>query len=133
MKGLLSYAQDERRATVAGINLFFSALLGANLGAMNSIPLSEYFQMVLILAGAVTAVLTLAVSKRPVIMWTTGLLLLLILAPFVLVDDFGPNRIAGELDRLAVTLAVWVVMLLMVRATPSSDGSPSHAIINDDG
>jgi hypothetical protein len=123
MRNLLSYPDDERRATTAGINLFFSALLGANLGAMNAMPLAEYFQLVLMLVGAVTGILTIAVSKRPVIIWTTAAALVLILGLVALIPDFGPAGVEAELDRLAVTLGVWAAMLVLLRLTPSSDGA----------
>ena len=132
MKGLLAYSDDERRATLTGINLFFSALLGANLGAMNTMPLGDYVQMVVILAGAVTAVLTLAVSKRRLIISTTALALALILAAILLVPEVGPDSDKGVMDRLAVTLGVWVAMLLVLRMTPSSDGDRSAPVVDDD-
>ena len=64
MKALLSYPDNERRATAAGVNLFFSALLGANVGMMNDMPLNDYFKMMVLLTGAVTAIFTIAVSER---------------------------------------------------------------------
>ena len=121
MKSLFTYPADERRATMAGINLFFSALLGANLGAMSALPLDDYFKMVLMLVGAVTAVLTIAISKRPVIVWTTAAALAVILGSVTLIRDLNPDGIGAEMDRLVVTLGVWVAMLVLLRLTPSSE------------
>jgi hypothetical protein len=123
LRGLITYTHDERRATLAGVNLFFSALLGANLGALSNIPLSDYFRLVLLLVGAVTAILTIAVSRRRVTVISTATALAVVLATISLVPGAGGARLGDDLDRMAVTLAVWLVMLMLVRLTPS-DGSP---------
>ena len=111
---LFNYSAKEQRTTLASLNLFFSALLGANLGTMNEIPLSEYFKMVLLLVGAVTAILMIAVSKRGAIVFRT---MLVLLAVGVLATS-GTKGVEREFVRLAITLSLWLSLLLLLRLTP---------------
>lgn len=132
LRGLFTYSADERRATIAGINLFFSALLGANLGVLSDIPLADYVKLILLLAGAVMAVLTIAVAKRRITVISTSVSLATILACVAIVPGFGVEGMEGNVNRMAVTLAVWLVMLLMVRFTPSAGEAPAGAGTEDD-
>ena len=135
LRGLITYTQDERRATMAGVNLFFSALLGANLGALSDIPLGRYFQMILLLVGAVTAILTIAVSNRPTTVVSTAIALAVVLGSITLIPDFAGKGLAEDLQRMSVTLAVWLAMLLTVRLTPAhraQDTQSSHALDDDE-
>ncbi len=111
MRRPFSYSESEQRVTLASLNLFFSALLGANLGTMNEIPLPEYFKMVLLLVGAVTAILMIAVSELRAMI----LRIVLVLVAVALLASLGQGGTQREFNRLAITLAVWLGLLLLLR------------------
>ena len=117
---LISYSGDERRATISGVNLFFSALLGANLGTLGDVPLDQYFQLTIILVGAVTAILTIAITRRRSMAIWSGLAvaLLVFVIAFVLGERMG--ELVDDFQRMAITLGVWLTMLLVVRFTPEA-------------
>ena len=121
MRKLLSYSGDERRATINGVNLFFSALLGANLGTLGDVPLDEYFQLIVILVGAVTAILTLAITRRRSTAIWTGFAIALLIFAIAILPGQRAQALADDFQRMAITLAVWLVMLLTVRFTPEAE------------
>ena len=120
---LISYSGDERRATISGVNLFFSALLGANLGTLGDVPLDEYFQLVVILVGAVTAILTIAITRRKLTAIWSGLAIALLIVVIAILPGRRMGELADDFQRMAITLAVWLTMLLVVRFTPEADSS----------
>ena len=118
IKTLLTYTQDERRATLTGINLFFSALLGANLGGLSEVGLTDYAKYVILLAGAVTGVLTIGVAQRRSTVISTALAFAVVLGSIIVV----PGIVGEDFRRMAVTLIIWLVLLLLVRFTPATEG-----------
>src|SRR5688500_11470860 len=117
---LISYSGDERRATISGVNLFFSALLGANLGTLGDVPLDQYFQLTIILVGAVTAILTIAITRRRSMAIWSGLAVALLIFVIAFVLGRRMGDLADDFQRMAITLGVWLVMLLVVRFTPEA-------------
>ena len=120
---LISYSGDERRATITGVNLFFSALLGANLGTLGDVPLDEYFQLIIILVGAVTAILTIAITRRRAMAIWSGLAVALIVGVIAFLPGRRMGELADDFHRMAITLGVWLAMLLVVRFTPEAERS----------
>lgn len=120
---LISYSGDERRATITGVNLFFSALLGANLGTLGDVPLDEYFQLIIILVGAVTAILTIAITRRRSMAIWSGFAVALIIGVIAFLPGRRMGELADDFQRMAITLGVWLTMLLVVRFTPEADHS----------
>ena len=117
---LISYAGDERRATISGVNLFFSALLGANLGTLGDVPLDQYLQLTIILVGAVTAILTIAITRRRSMAIWSGLAVALLIFAIAFLPGRRMGELADDFQRMAITLGVWLIMLLVVRFTPEA-------------
>jgi hypothetical protein len=128
MKAVFSYPEKERRASLDGVNLFFSALLGANVGVMNDMPLNDYFKMILLLSGAVSAVFTIAVSERRSVMWTTALAFAVILLAMGVAPPVSSDESRQEFHRLVMTMAVWLAMLLLLRFTTERPNGKGSAI-----
>ena len=129
---LISYAGDERRATISGVNLFFSALLGANLGTLGDVPLDQYLQLTIILVGAVTAILTIAITRRRSMAIWSGLAVALLIFVIAFVVGRRMGELADDFQKMAITLGVWLVMLLVVRFTPEAVPQPEQAAeLND--
>jgi hypothetical protein len=110
--------EGERRGALAGVNLFFAALLGANLGTIKISSVSEQVFLSVLVAGAVAGLFTAAVSTRR----STSIGILagyaILLAALILVPGIGPGEVGPQLQSLVVTLAVWTGFLIIMRITP---------------
>lgn len=118
--------EGERRACVLGMNLFFGALLGANIASFNQLPLYDYIVLTSLIGGAVMGLFTIAVSRRPYMVWMTILTYSLVLGVFILEPQMRPAGMEQELSRIAVTLGIWMVFIVLLRFTPSTEQSPAR-------
>lgn len=119
-KWIFSYSEKERRANVTAVNLFFSALLGTSLGSMGSMgssSLHEYAFKIIVLAGAVTAIFTIAFTERRRMMVTMTITLAIL---FAFVISLPGVRLNQDMQRLSVMLAIWLGNLLLIRFTPAA-------------
>jgi hypothetical protein len=111
-----------KAGAVDGLNLFFGALLGANLGTMQGMPLLDYIKLILLLAATVMVIRMVSTSPRRLYMLAQVFLFAAILAVFLLVPLFQPKGMASaDLHRLAATLAVWIAFVLAAEFTPTTD------------
>jgi hypothetical protein len=125
----------ERRAAVAGVNLFFAALLGANLGSLNMVSLKEQIYLSILIAGAVSGLFVAAVSSRRrtsvgILIAYALLLVTLVVAPRAELID-----LKTQIQTIVVTLAVWTAFLLVMRLTPilPDDGAEAMVIKDEIG
>jgi hypothetical protein len=125
MRRLFRNTEGGKAGTIDGLNLFFGALLGANLGTVGQMPLLSYLELILLLAGAVITLRMLSTSaKRRMMLVTIGFYALL-LAAIALLPELHPDGLAvGDLHRLVVTLAVWIVCVVAAELTPMEAESP---------
>jgi hypothetical protein len=133
MRSLFEMTEGERRGALAGVNLFFAALLGANLGTIKVSSISEQVFLSVLIAGAVAGLFTAAVSSRR----STSIGILagyaILLAALILVPGIGPGQIGPQLQSLAVTLGVWMGFLVIMRVTPViHHDKPGNLSIEDD-
>jgi len=122
MKSLFRYTAGEKAGSVDGLNLFFGALLGANLGTMQSLPLPEYAKLVVLLAGTVMVLRMVSTSQRR---WKTLAMVVvyvaLVGANFFL-PAFKPKGLPDrDLFKLAATLGIWLVFVLVAEFTPTRE------------
>ena len=108
-----------KAGAIDGLNLFFGALLGANLGTIQGMRLPDYVQIVVLLAGSVMVLRMLSTSER------RGQMLLLLaayavlLVSVVVVPELKPDGMAeSDLHRLVATLGVWVLFVLGSELSP---------------
>lgn len=120
MWNLLRQTRAERRAYRQGISLFFGALLGALLGTITNLPLRDYASLVLLLA-VIVLLLQLVGAARSRIYAIGSLLTGMLLIGFGWwSDELRPAALAPEaFDRLAVTLALWLGIALLIELTPT--------------
>src|SRR5687768_4800048 len=64
MKRRFAIERERRTGAIDGLNLFFGALLGANLGTLGGLKLVNYMQMIAILAAMVIALRVLSASAK---------------------------------------------------------------------
>jgi hypothetical protein len=125
MRRLFRNTEGGKAGTIDGLNLFFGALLGANLGTVGQMPLLSYLELILLLAGAVITLRMLSTSaKRRLMLFTIGFYGLL-LAGIALLPEFHPEGLAvNDLYRLVVTLAVWILCVVAAELTPMEVEGP---------
>ena len=122
MKHLFRNTPGGKTGAIDGLNLFFGALLGANLGTMQALDLPQYIELVLLLAGTVMVLRMLSTSERRTYMLVlVGIYIAIIGALLVFLPPKGLP--AADLHRLTVTLAIWVARILGAELSPVHDES----------
>jgi hypothetical protein len=100
---------------VDGLNLFFGALLGANLGTLEGLRLVSYVQLVTLLAGTVMALRVVSMSEqfgRALVLLALYAVLLLALANVPALRPAGMEL--NNLHKLLATLALWVTFVVVI-------------------
>ena len=125
MKSLWKQTRGEKIGTIDGLNLFFGALLGANLGTLQGVPLHDYVKLIVILAGTVAVLRTLSTSERRGYSLLVLALYVALLAFLFSVPDLQPEGLSKtDLQRLQVTLATWIGAVLIAELSPTHDDKP---------
>ena len=119
MKGLFTQTRREKAGTIDGINLFFGALLGANLGVADRLPTLSYAQLIALLAGLVVTIRIVSVSERRIYAYGTlaayvALILVILFVPALGIDGLAQD----DMQRLVLTLAIWVSATVLVEFMP---------------
>jgi len=119
MKTLFRYTPGEKAGSVDGLNLFFGALLGANLGTMQSLALVDYGKIVVLLAGTVIVLRMVSTAERRAkVLGLIVVYVALVGANFFL-PQFKPKGLPDrDLYKLVATLAIWLVFILVAEFTP---------------
>lgn len=122
MKNLFRNTMGEKAGSVDGLNLFFGALLGANLGTMQALPLPEYVKLIVLLAGTVIVLRMISTSERRLkVFILTAVYVILVSANFLL-PAFRPKGMSeNDLYKLVATLAIWLTFILIAELTPTRD------------
>ena len=126
MKRLLRNTPGGKAGSIDGLNLFFGALLGANLGTMQALEIREYVTLVVLLAGTVMVLRMLSTSERRGYM--LGLVAVYVLIFAALLLFLPPKGMSpADLHRLTATLAIWVLCILGAELSPVDDvkGDPA--------
>jgi hypothetical protein len=119
MRRYLLLTSRERAGTIDGVNLFFGALLGANLGTLNSLTLRQYTSFILFLAGTVMALRMISTSER------RGFAVGFVAAYAVLIvamwniPALQPRGLPeADLHRTLATLAIWIGTIVLQEFAP---------------
>jgi hypothetical protein len=109
MKLLGRQTESGKVGGLDGLNLFFGALLGANLGTLEKLPLYEYVKPILLLSGTVMVIRMVSTSKdRPRMLRLVGLYAVF-LGGLSLIPGLRPKGMSiDDLHRLIATLGVWI-------------------------
>lgn len=122
MKDIFRSTAGGKAGAIDGLNLFFGALLGANLGTVQGMGLFDYVKLIVLLAGTVMVLRMLSTSERRVYMLVTLLFYVGIIAGVLLVPALQPKGMAvGDLQRLVATLGVWVAFVLAAEFSPTRE------------
>jgi hypothetical protein len=122
MRDIFRSTAGGKAGAIDGLNLFFGALLGANLGTMQGMGLFDYVKLIFLLAGTVMVIRMLSTSERRLYMLATIALYVGLFASILLVPALQPKGMAqADLKRLAATLGVWVAFALAAELTPTRE------------
>lgn len=110
-----------KTGAIDGLNLFFGALLGANLGIVQGMRLYDYTVLIVLLAGTVMVIRMLSTSERRTYMLINVAIYVAALAGIILIPSFQPKGIAlADLYRLGATLGVWISFAVITELMPVS-------------
>lgn len=122
MKDFFRNTAGGKAGSIDGLNLFFGALLGANLGTIQGMALFDYFKIIVLLAGTVMVIRMLWTSERRIYMLVSVALYVVLIGGTLLMPGLQPKGVAtSDLQRLAVTLGVWVALVLAAELMPMRD------------
>lgn len=120
IRSLLRSTPGDRAGSIDGLNLFFGALLGANLGTMQALPLLVYAQIVLLLAGTVMIIRMISTSERRWFVLAVAVFCAAAVAGMFFIPMFKPRGLPEDAQhKLLATLAIWLVCVLLVEFLPA--------------
>ena len=120
MREYLRQTQRERLGGIDGLNLFFGALLGANLGTIEQLPLGDYVQLILILAGTVVTLRLVSTSERRGYALATLALYIFLVGVYLAIPHMRPDGLSqSAAAKLGGTLAVWILLVLTLEYWPA--------------
>ena len=118
--GLEDQSPQEKGAAINGVNLFFGALIGANLGTLDAMTLYDYT-----LIAAIVCLIVLYIQVTPVARkrWTYLLsLLALIGLLYILLMDARGQELFNDRPRptphLFITICLWLASVASIELRP---------------
>jgi len=125
---LWAQTKGEKLGTIDGINLFFGALLGANLGTLGTMPIGEYVKLVALLAGLVMTIRLVSVSERRGYALAMLAFYLLLVGLILFVPITRPEGLSSDdLNRLVATLVIWVSATMLTEFYPTREPPDDQA------
>jgi asparagine N-glycosylation enzyme membrane subunit Stt3 len=120
VKSLLRSTAGDRAGSIDGINLFFGALLGANLGTMQTLPLLVYVQIILVLVAGVMIIRMISTSERRWFVLASAVVLVPAIGAMFFIPMLKPRGLPEDAqNKLLATLAIWLVCVLLVEFQPA--------------
>jgi MFS-type transporter involved in bile tolerance (Atg22 family) len=117
LKARLAASDQEYRAALNGVSIFFGAVLGVALGGMEDLGTLAYITLLLMVTAVVVAILYIPASRNRVA-YAVGLIVLLTL---VLITHQPGALVAGSFPlpaKLIPTLIVWTGATILVEFGP---------------
>ena len=120
MRGLFRNTAGGKAGTIDGLNLFFGALLGANLGTMQGLALYDYIKIIVLLAGTVIVIRLISTSERKLYVAANVLLYIALIGALLFYPPLQPKGVdPADLQRLGATLAIWFALVLLSELLPT--------------
>lgn len=113
-------SEAEKRASLNGLGLFFGALVGANLGALQHMEIRDYLLITMLVYFIVLYIQIAPISKNR-LTYIVSLLALSATLFVLLVDPFDLNFFgsrARPTPHLFVTIGLWLVSLATIELRP---------------
>ena len=119
LRKMFRNTEGGKAGAVDGLNLFFGALLGANLGTMQSLSIGEYVKLVILLAGTVMVLRMISTSERRGFMLAVLAIYAVLIGGMLFLPALQPKGMPiADLHRLVATLGVWVLFVLGSELSP---------------
>jgi hypothetical protein len=123
MLGFEAQTRAEKRAAINGMNLFFGALIGANLGSFDSLNERDYLLLIIIVSLIVLYIQLAPVARRR---WPQLVNLVLAVAGLyvLLMTPFGLELFADRprpSPHLFYTICLWLLTVAWVEIRPLAD------------
>ena len=127
--GIDSQTRAEKRAAINGLNLFFGALIGANLGSLENLALRDYTVVVTMVCLTVLYIQLAPVARQrwvylAILATYVGVLYVLLLAPGGL--NLFRDRPRPQ-PHLFVTICLWLLSVALVELRPLAKTEPPSA------
>ncbi|HYG29150.1 MAG TPA: hypothetical protein VD887_02935 [Allosphingosinicella sp.] len=120
MNNLFGSRKGHREGALDGLNLFFGALLGANLGTLEGLRLVSFVQLVTLLACTVMALRVFSTSENRPFAFMLLAFYCALVAALATIPELAPRGMApDDLRKLVATLAVWVLFVLVLELVSS--------------
>lgn len=112
--GLGYLRQDEYRASINALNIFFGAIIGVNFSNLQALPPRDYAYILFLTSALVVLILIVSNTRRKV--WSAVQLIAALAGYYYLfrVDVL----IEGVSDHLLITLAIWAGSALLYEFSP---------------
>jgi hypothetical protein len=119
MRSYWRQTAGEKMGSVDGLNLFFGALLGANLGTLDHVAMGDYVRFIVLLAGTVVALRIVSTSHRRIYALVTMALYAALIVTVLYVPSMQPKGLSeNALHRIVATIGVWVVFVMVMEFWP---------------
>jgi hypothetical protein len=121
--GLDAQTRAEKRASLNGLSLFFGALIGANLGSIEVLPVGDYMLIVTIVCVIAIYIHVAPVARNrwtaiAALLATVGGLYIVMMTPFS--DRIFDTGIRPK-PHLFFTIALWLVSIVLIELRPVLD------------
>ena len=115
MRKLFGPAKGRKEGAMDGLNLFFGALLGANLGTITGLKLVTYVQLIVLLVSTVMALRIFSLSEKHLFGGAMLGAYVAALVALASVPGLQPRGLpTADLNRLVATLIIWIVMVVLL-------------------
>ena len=124
--GIDAQTRMEKRASISGLNLFFGALIGANLGSLEHLALQDYTLLISIICVIVLYIQLAPVARHR---WTYLVFLLMTVALLyaILLTPFGLQLFKDRprpAPHLFVTICLWLFSVGYIELRPLAKSDP---------
>jgi hypothetical protein len=120
MLGIEAQSLAERRASENAASLFFGALIGANLGTVEDMPIGDYI-LVIATAAAIVMYLQLVTVTRHRLFYALNLLAFIVVLWVLLLSPFSDRLFSGTVrpgPHLFWTIVFWLATILTIHMRP---------------
>jgi hypothetical protein len=117
--GLDEQTRAEKRAAVDGSNLFFGALIGANLGSLDVLPIGDYL-LLIVTISLIVLYIHLAPVTRKRLSVVAHLAFTVILLWLLLISPVGAGLFTADRPppHLFATICFWLVSVAWLELRP---------------
>lgn len=120
--GWWKQTRAERESYRNTLNLFFGALLGANLGSLGGLSVSDYLHVLLILLGVVMTLQLVTAARSRSYLFMVSAMYGVTLAMAYESGTLKPTAMPeADFAKLAATLALWIGAAILIELTPTLD------------